>query len=50
MRREAHHKKSGFIRKTSDGKPIWWDSYVYAILKEEWIKKAQTSKCKAVSG
>lgn len=36
MRREAHHIKGGFIRKTSDGKPIWWDSYVYAILDEEW--------------
>jgi ribosomal-protein-alanine N-acetyltransferase len=37
MRREAHHRKSGFIKKTSDGEPIWWDSYVYAILEEEWI-------------
>ena len=36
MRREAHHKKNVFLRKTSDGKPIWWDSYVYAILEEEW--------------
>jgi len=36
MRREAHHIKAGFIRKTLDGKPIWWDSYIYAILYEEW--------------
>lgn len=36
MRREAHHKKNAFLRKTPDGKPIWWDSYVYAMLEEEW--------------
>ena len=33
------HKKSGFVRKTLDGKPIWWDSYLYAILEEEWIER-----------
>jgi RimJ/RimL family protein N-acetyltransferase len=39
MRREAHHQKSGFIKKTPAGEPIWWDSYVYAILEEEWVGK-----------
>ncbi len=36
MRREAHHRKDGFLRQTPAGKPIWSDSYVYAILEEEW--------------
>jgi RimJ/RimL family protein N-acetyltransferase len=39
MRREAHHRKSDFIRKTPDGTPIWWDSYIYAMLDEEWWAK-----------
>jgi RimJ/RimL family protein N-acetyltransferase len=43
MRREAHHKKSGFVRKTLDGKPIWWDSYLYAILEEEWMERTGSS-------
>jgi RimJ/RimL family protein N-acetyltransferase len=36
MRREGCFKKKAFFRKTSDGKPIWHDSYQYAILEEEW--------------
>ncbi|HHX65777.1 MAG TPA: GNAT family N-acetyltransferase [Chloroflexi bacterium] len=36
MRREAHHIKSGFIRRAEDGSPLWGDSYIYAILGEEW--------------
>ena len=38
MRREAHHIKSGFLRRTADGAPIWTDGYVYAILEEEWAE------------
>jgi RimJ/RimL family protein N-acetyltransferase len=44
MRREAHHRKNGFIRKTPDSAPIWWDSYIYAILDEEWWAKRETSR------
>lgn len=36
MRREGHHPKIAFFRRTTDGKPIWHDAYQYAILAEEW--------------
>lgn len=36
MRREGHLKKSLTFNATSDGEPIWWDEYLYAILREEW--------------
>ena len=36
MRREAHRLKAVFLRRTPKGDPIWWDSYEYAILEEEW--------------
>ncbi|MDF2672325.1 MAG: family acetyltransferase [Clostridiales bacterium] len=36
MRREAHMFQNVFFKKTSDGKPIWNDSYGYAILSTEY--------------
>ncbi len=36
MRREAHMLKSAFFKNNSDGKPIWNDSYRYAILSSEY--------------
>ena len=35
MRREAHHIKNHFFRYDKNKNPIWFDSYQYAILKEE---------------
>jgi RimJ/RimL family protein N-acetyltransferase len=36
MRREGIHRKNAFFRKDKDGRPIWLDSYEYAILAEEY--------------
>lgn len=36
MRREAHMLQNVFFKKTSDGEPIWNDSYSYAILSTEY--------------
>jgi RimJ/RimL family protein N-acetyltransferase len=35
MRREGYSLKSVIFKYTSDGQPIWWDEYQYAILAEE---------------
>jgi [ribosomal protein S5]-alanine N-acetyltransferase len=35
MRREAHFLKNHFFRYDENNVPIWFDSYQYAILKEE---------------
>ena len=32
MRREAYFRKNVSFRKDADGQPIYWDTYVYAIL------------------
>lgn len=34
MNREAHFKKNIYFKKDINGNPIWKDTYVYAILKE----------------
>lgn len=39
MRREGHLKKQAFFKVSSKGKPLWHDSYLYAILKEEFFEK-----------
>lgn len=39
MRREAHHIKDGFLKRDSEGNPLFQDSYIYAILKEEWLDR-----------
>lgn len=36
MRREGHYKKPAFFKKNTDGKPVWHDAYIYAMLSEEW--------------
>ncbi len=35
MRREAYMRKNVSFKSGEDGSPIWWDSYMYAILSEE---------------
>jgi [ribosomal protein S5]-alanine N-acetyltransferase len=39
MRREAHYIKNYFFRYDENNDPIWFDSYQYAILKEEMKMK-----------
>lgn len=36
MRREGHFRKVAFFKMDSNKNPIWHDSYLYAILKEEF--------------
>lgn len=36
MKKEAHFIKKVHFRDDSDGNPIYWDEYVYAILKENF--------------
>lgn len=36
MRREGHRLENAFFKKTDDDKPIWIDSFQYAILENEW--------------
>lgn len=40
MRREGFFKKDVFFRKDAKGVPLWFDSYTYAILKEEVVKQS----------
>jgi RimJ/RimL family protein N-acetyltransferase len=35
LKREAHFRKNVSFRKDSNGKPIYWDTYVYARLAED---------------
>lgn len=41
MRREGFFKKNAFFRRNSGGGPIWFDSYEYAILHEEWTQSGE---------
>lgn len=36
MRREAHFKKNVYFFCDETGNPLWKDTYVYAVLAEEW--------------
>lgn len=36
MRREAHYIKDIYFRLNDWGMPVWQDTYVYAILADEW--------------
>ena len=37
LNREAHFKQNIFFHRDSDGNPIWKDTYVYAMLKEDFV-------------
>ena len=39
MRREALLHKNVAFRKDAQGLPLWQDTYIYALLDEEWIKR-----------
>jgi RimJ/RimL family protein N-acetyltransferase len=36
MRREGHSLRCAAIKDDSDGNPIWWDEYLYAVVSDEW--------------
>lgn len=36
MHREAFFKKNVSFHNDENGNPIYWDTYVYAILDSEW--------------
>ncbi|HML49256.1 MAG TPA: GNAT family protein, partial [Clostridia bacterium] len=36
LRREAHFKKNVSFRTDGEGNPVYWDTYVYAALGEEF--------------
>lgn len=36
MKREGLRRKNVFFRKDKDGRPIWFDSYQYAVLEEDF--------------
>jgi len=44
MRREAYMRKNVFFRRDASGNPIWKDTYVYAILQEEWQESVKGEK------
>ncbi|MBR5110894.1 MAG: GNAT family N-acetyltransferase [Clostridia bacterium] len=35
FRREAHFRRNIYFRKDTDGKPVWKDTYVYAVTEED---------------
>lgn len=39
MRREAHHLQGHYFWEDQDGNPIWHDTFVYAMLAEEWFDR-----------
>jgi Acetyltransferases, including N-acetylases of ribosomal proteins len=39
MRREGHLRKNIFFKYDELGRPIWIDTYEYAILAEEWFQR-----------
>ncbi len=39
LRREAYFRKNIFFHEDENGSPIWKDTYVYAILKEDWFTR-----------
>lgn len=39
MRREGHHLKNIYFKEDENGKPIWNDTYEYAVLADEWYSK-----------
>ena len=42
MRREGHLIQNVWFKRDERGDPIWADTYEYAILAEEWNKRANT--------
>ncbi|NLO09519.1 MAG: GNAT family N-acetyltransferase [Clostridiales bacterium] len=45
MRQEGHLLKNIYFKVDENGKPIWNDTYEYAILADEWIPLALREEC-----
>ena len=39
LKREAHFKQNIYFHKDEQGNPIWKDTYVYALVKDDWGSK-----------
>ena len=39
MRREGHMLRNAALKSDATGKPIYWDTYLYAILRDEWLER-----------
>lgn len=39
LRREAHHVKNVWVDRDREGEPVWQDTYVYAVLADEWLSE-----------
>lgn len=37
LRREAHFRQNIWFTRTEKGDPVWQDTYVYALLRDEWF-------------
>ena len=37
LKREAHFRQNIFFRKDAEGKPVWKDTYVYAMIREDFV-------------
>lgn len=43
MRREGHLIQSVYFKTDPQGKPVWHDTYLYAILASEWKRKSESA-------
>ncbi len=41
VRREGHLKKNIYFKCDQEGRPIWNDTYEYAVLADEWFANAK---------
>ena len=46
LRREAHFKQNIFFHKDENGAPIWKDTFVYAIVAEDWNQARERTHAK----
>lgn len=42
LRREGHLIQSVFFKRDKDNRPLWHDTYIYAVLSSEWSEAAHT--------
>ena len=47
FQREGHLRQHAFFKRDSQGNPVWIDSYMYGLLKQEWnpSQKIVSKKC-----
>ena len=51
LRREGHLRQNIWFKEDREGRPLWQDTYEYAILREEWERKraGRTADCEMAS-